>query len=70
MLKEFINKKFINIFREVIDFLVKAKPQLFNNQNPVFDGRKFLYTREPCLNNEKVILKINFLINFKFSFKN
>jgi hypothetical protein len=47
----------------VIDFLVKAKPQLFNNQNPVFDGRKFLYTREPCLNNEKVIFKIDFPIN-------
>jgi eukaryotic translation initiation factor 2C len=40
--------------REIIDCLVKAKPMLFNNQKPVYDGRKYLYTKEMWLNGEKV----------------
>lgn len=45
--------------REVIDYLVKSQPQLFNNQKPVYDGRKFMYTRNKCTNNPKTDILVD-----------
>ena len=52
----FLVKNFSTKIREIIDFCIKARPQLFNKQRPVFDGRKFLYTKELCFTGEKVNL--------------
>lgn len=38
------------INRDIINTLVNAKPQLFSNQRPVFDGKKNLYTKEYLTN--------------------
>ena len=42
-------------FSEIISTLVKSKPQLFNHQQPVFDGRKYLYTKELWQNGDSRI---------------
>ena len=34
------------INRDIVNTLVNAKPQLFSNQRPVFDGKKNMYTKE------------------------
>ena len=34
------------INRDILNTLVLAKPQLFSNQRPVFDGKRNLYTKE------------------------
>ena len=33
------------INRQLIEYLLKAKPQLFKEQKPVFDGRTFIYSK-------------------------
>jgi eukaryotic translation initiation factor 2C len=38
------------INRDILNTLVQAKPQLFVNQRPVFDGKKNLYTKEYLTN--------------------
>lgn len=38
------------INRDILNTLVQAKPQLFINQRPVFDGKKNLYTKEYLTN--------------------
>lgn len=48
------------INRDILNTLVQAKPHLFANQKPVFDGKKNLYTKE-YLNNigaEKVDVEV------------
>ncbi|CAF0731815.1 unnamed protein product [Brachionus calyciflorus] len=48
------------INREILNTLVQAKPQLFGNQRPVFDGKKNLYTKEylTSIANEKVEVEV------------
>jgi hypothetical protein len=38
------------INRDILNTLVLAKPQLFSNQRPVFDGKRNLYTKEYLTN--------------------
>ena len=44
------------INREIVDFLIKCKPYLFNGLRPVYDGRNFLYTKHMWAHGEKVRL--------------
>jgi eukaryotic translation initiation factor 2C len=48
------------INRDILNTLVQAKPQLFVNQRPVFDGKKNLYTKEflSTIGNDKVDVEV------------
>jgi eukaryotic translation initiation factor 2C len=48
------------INRDILNTLVQAKPQLFGNQRPVFDGKKNLYTKDylTSIGTEKVDVEV------------
>lgn len=48
------------INRDIVNTLVQAKPQLFGNQRPVFDGKKNLYAKEylAAIGNDKVEVEV------------